>query len=186
MDLVAQYGPLAVFVGTFLEGETLVLVAGFLAHQGVLDPVAVAVAAFAGSVAGDQMWFFLGRRHADHPLVRRLRRQPVFDRVLAAVEDHPRKFILSFRFLYGLRAISPVALGLTRVKLRTFAPLNALSAAIWAAAFTAIGYFSGQAIEAMWGHVQAVEHRLLIVALVAVAAFLIGQAIARRRHKRSS
>lgn len=186
MDLVAQYGPVAVFLGTFLEGETIVLVAGFLAHQGILDPLMVGAAAVAGSFCGDQLWFFLGRRHADHPLVRRLTRQPVFEKALAAIEDHPRKFILSFRFIYGVRTVSPVALGLTKVKARTFLALNAVAAAVWAAVFTAIGYFFGQAVESVWGHVQAVEHRLLIIGLAALAALLVGQAILRYRRRHTS
>lgn len=138
--LVTQYGPLAVLAGTFFEGETIVLVAGFLAHQAVLNPVTVGLCAFAGAVLGDQLWFYLGRRHAGHALVRRLTRQAVFEKALGAIERHPRKFILSYRFIYGLRTVSPVALGLSNVPAGLFLILNVAAAAVWAAAFTALGY----------------------------------------------
>ena len=180
--LVTQYGPLAVLAGTFFEGETIVLVAGFLAHQAVLNPVTVGLCAFAGAVLGDQLWFYLGRRHAGHALVRRLPRQAVFEKALGAIERHPRKFILSYRFIYGLRTVSPVALGLSDVPAGLFLILNVAAAAVWAAAFTALGYFCGQAVETLWGDIQAAEHRLFVALLVAGAGFVVFQAIRRRRR----
>ncbi|MDD2409055.1 MAG: hypothetical protein PHF02_09530, partial [Tepidiphilus sp.] len=61
--LVSQYGYLAVFVGCFLEGETILLLASYAARRGYLDPWLVwAVAAFAGTL-GDLFFFWLGRRH---------------------------------------------------------------------------------------------------------------------------
>ncbi|MCP5366147.1 MAG: VTT domain-containing protein [Hyphomicrobiales bacterium] len=182
--LVATYGYAAVFAGTFLEGETIVVVAGFLAHQGLLDPAGAALAAFLGSFLGDQLWFFLGRRHAANRLVRRVVERPLFGRVLAAIAEHPRKFILSFRFLYGLRTISPVALGLSPVPARLFAALNAVAAAVWAVAFTAAGYLFGKAVETVLGDIQAIEHKLLLALAAALAAFLafrLARAVWRRR-----
>ena len=35
--LIASYGYYALFVGTFLEGETVLIAAGFAAHRGILD-----------------------------------------------------------------------------------------------------------------------------------------------------
>lgn len=35
--LIASYGCYALFVGTFLEGETVLIAAGFAAHRGILD-----------------------------------------------------------------------------------------------------------------------------------------------------
>lgn len=180
---VTEYGPLVVLAGTFFEGETIVLVAGFLAHQELFDPFIVGLCAFAGAVLGDQLWFYLGRRHADHALVRRLTRQALFEKALGAIERHPRKFILSYRFIYGLRTVSPVALGLSGVPAGLFLMLNVIAAAVWAAVFTALGYFFGQAIEAVWGDIQAVEHKLFLAGLGAIAAFLLIQVIRKLRRR---
>ena len=58
---VISYGYLAVFLGTLLEGETILLSAGFAANRGLLYwPLVVAVA-FAGATLGDQIAFLLGR-----------------------------------------------------------------------------------------------------------------------------
>ncbi|MFZ4859832.1 MAG: DedA family protein, partial [Desulfuromonadaceae bacterium] len=55
------HGYWVLFVGTFLEGEAILLLAGFLAFQGYLDILGVISTAWAGSFLGDQAYFYLGR-----------------------------------------------------------------------------------------------------------------------------
>ncbi|MFN2964422.1 DedA family protein, partial [Escherichia coli] len=45
------------------EGETILVLAGFLAFRGYMQLDTVILTAFLGSYAGDQLWYFLGRRH---------------------------------------------------------------------------------------------------------------------------
>ena len=170
-ELIRLYGAAVVFAGTFLEGETIVVLAGFLAHQGIVDPYLVAGSAFAGSFLGDQLWFYLGRRHAAHPLVTRITGRPLFARVMNRIAEHQTIFILSFRFIYGIRTVSPVALGLSRVTARQFLLLNAIAAAVWAVAFTLLGYLFGKAVETYLGSIKAIEHKLLLGAACALALY---------------
>lgn len=182
-QLIAHYGPIAIFAGTFLEGETIVVVAGFLSHQDVINPAMVAASAFFGSFLGDQLWFFLGRRHAAHPLVTRFTGTPRFEKVITAIEDHPKKFILTFRFIYGIRTISPVAIGLTDIPARAFLILNAIAAAVWAVAFTALGYLSGHAVEAILGDIKALEHKVFVAIGILVVVFGLYQIAWRVRSR---
>ena len=114
-EFIANYGLWAVLGGTLLEGESVVVFAGFLAHQHLLRLPGVMLCAFAGSLIADQALFYLGRRWRDHRLVLRLRAKPAFTKALAAVDRHPDGFILSLRFLYGLRTVGPIALGVSNV-----------------------------------------------------------------------
>ncbi len=109
--LIAQYGLAAIFVGAGLEGETSVVTGGLLAHEGLLSLGGTALAAVVGSFAADQLFFFAGRRYRDTARVRRIRAKPAFAKALDTLDRHPTVFILSFRFLYGLRTISPIAIG---------------------------------------------------------------------------
>jgi len=174
-QLVTSYGIVAVFVGTFLEGETIVVIAGFLAHQSILNPYAVAFSAFGGSFFGDQLWFYIGRRHSRHRYVTRITKRPVFDKVLSAITDHPKKFILTFRFIYGIRTISPVAVGLSKVPASEFLVLNAIAAAIWAAAVTALGFLFGQVAQTFLGDLKAIEYKILGAIGGAVVLFILYQ-----------
>jgi len=180
-DLIATYGPAIVLVGTFLEGETIVVIAGFLSHQGVINPLVVALSAFTGSFLGDQLWFFLARRHANHRYIIAISRRPVFEKVKSAIEDHPKKFILSFRFIYGIRTVSPVAIGLTRINAGEFLLLNAIAAAIWAIAFTALGFLFGTAAETLLGEIQAIEKKVLIALAVGLLMVAVYYFVRRRR-----
>src|SRR5438045_4433799 len=138
--LIAQHGawfyPIA-FVSTFLEGETVILCAGFAAAQGLLDPYLLLGAAWLGSFAGDQCYFWLGRNFGNRLLDRFPRWRPGVGRALHWLERYNTGFILSFRFIYGVRNFSSFALGLSAIDWRRFLKLNLLAAGLWAARFVA-------------------------------------------------
>jgi membrane protein DedA with SNARE-associated domain len=170
-----QYGLIMVFVGSFFEGEAVVIAASFLAYQGILDPVGVAAASFAGSFTSDQVLFYVGRRYSGSRYVQRATEKRAFATALRLIEAHPVKFIMTFRFLYGLRIVSPIAVGFSNLSSRTYLVLNFISAVIWAVLFTALGYGFGRTIEGIWGTLREYETRVLIALaiLIVVTALTI-------------
>lgn len=181
-QFITDYGLWAVLGGTFLEGESVVVFAGFLAHQHLLHLPYVMACAFAGSFAADQLLFYLGRRYRDHRYVRRIREKPAFERALALVDRYPHGFILSLRFLYGLRTVGPVALGMSSVPAMRFLILNAIAAVIWAVCFSLLGYAFGQTIESLLGRLHGVETKLAVAAGIGLVIGLAYHLIARRRR----
>jgi membrane protein DedA with SNARE-associated domain len=163
--LVERYGYTAILVGTFFEGETILVVAGIAAHQGLLQLPWVMVYAFAGSLTGDQLWFLLGRLQGRGMIDRRPKWQRRLQRVHDLLERHRVWFILVFRFLYGLRSVAPFVIGTSRVPVWQFVLLNVLGAVIWAAGLGTLSYYFGAAIEAGLHHFQYLE----IAALIALA-----------------
>ena len=178
-QLIAHYGVLVVLFGAAVGGETLVLLGGFLAHQGVIDVRAVAIAAFVGSFAADQAWFWAARHFSTSPFIERQRKRSVFAAALRQVEAHPIAFILGFRFVYGFRTISPMAIGISQVPSRQFLVLNLIAAAVWAVAITAIGWVFGQTAELFLGRLGGVERKLIVGILFAGAVSAIIYLIAR-------
>lgn len=146
--LIGTYGYAAIVAGTLLEGELVVLVAGFLAHQGYLAPGGVVLSAFAGTLCADQFAYFVGRSRAAAAFFRRRRWNGAAERVFDLLRRRRIPLILGFRFLYGLRTVTPFAIGASGVRPREFAPLNAAGAAVWSAALTALGYTLGGAAAA--------------------------------------
>lgn len=171
--LIQQYGYFAIVVGTFLEGETVLLLGGFAAHRGYLDLPLVMAAAFAGSVVGDQIYFAIGRRRGMAFLDSRPAWRPRVTRVLDLVHRHQTAMILGFRFLYGIRTVAPFALGASGVSLARFTALNALSAALWAIAGGALGYLLGNALQAVIGDLERYEPIVFAaIVLAGVTAWL--------------
>lgn len=160
--LVERFGLIALFIGAGVEGEATVITGGVLAHKQLLPLYGAALAASAGSFTADQLLFWIGRRQRDRQWVRRLAARPGFARALAALERHPAGFILAFRFLVGLRTISPLAIGTSQVRTTRFLALNALAAALWGPLFTGIGYLFGTALAEVFDRLRPLEHGLLV------------------------
>ena len=152
-----EFGYLALFLGTFFEGETILVLAGFLAFRGYMDINLVIVVAFLGSYAGDQLWYFLGRKHGRKLLARKPRWQLMGDRALEHIRKHPDIWVLSFRFVYGLRTVMPVAIGLSGYPPRRYLLLNGLGAAVWATALGLAAYHFGSILERLLGNVKKYE-----------------------------
>ena len=101
-------------------------------------------------------------------------------RVSALLERRPAAFVLGFRFLYGLRVISPFAIGLTSFPARTFLVLNATGAALWAVLFGVAGYLFGAALEAAIGRAERYEAVAFGALALAGAAIWLIRRIYRR------
>ena len=127
-----DYGYLALFIGTFFEGETILVLAGFLASRGYLDINLVMLTAASGGYCGDQLWYFLGRRKGRQVLARKPHWEALGDKALNHLRRYPDIWVLGFRFVYGLRTVMPVAIGISGYPPLRFLLLNAISAAIWA------------------------------------------------------
>lgn len=164
---IQQFGYLALLVGTFLEGETILVLAGFAAHRGYLNLSGVILAAVIGTLFGEQLFFYLGWKHSDYLLQRRPDWKPRLARVQNLIRDYQIPIMLGFRFLYGLRTITPFTLGASKVPLRLFIPLNLAGALIWALAIGTAGYLFGQTLEVFLGDIKRYE-RWAFAALVGV------------------
>ena len=173
--LLNHYGYLAVLAGTFLEGETVLLVAGALAREGYMSLFWVGLSAFMGGLGSDQLMFALGRRYGPAFLAKRPRLRRAAERLAPFLRRHDAAFILGVRFAYGLRGVAPMLAGIQGVSPRRFLALNALGALIWAVIFSLAGYFMGAALEMAFGRLDANHPFALIgAALIAVAGAVLG------------
>jgi membrane protein DedA with SNARE-associated domain len=163
--LIADYGYVALFVGALLEGETLLILAGFAAHQGYLQLHWVIVIALLGGFLGDQIYFWLGRRHGAWVLSHFPLLAPLFERTYLLIERYHEVLIVGIRFLYGLRTIGPMAFGMSAVLAWRFMLFNALGAVIWAVSIGGAGYLFGQILELWLNDLKRVEEMLLVAIL---------------------
>jgi len=168
-SLLQDFGYLAVFVGTFLEGEAILVAAGFFAARRYLDPVAVGAVAFAGAYLGHLFWFWLGRAHGVRLLDRFPRLKRHFGKGVRVFERYGAAAIILTQWLYGLRITCAVIIGMSRISLLKFLVYQAVSVAVWVAIVTAAGYYFGRAIESVLGRVEHIEkYGLIIIAAIAI------------------
>jgi len=179
-ELVYHYGYLAIFIGTFLEGETILALGGFAAHQGLLQLHLVMLSAFCGSLLGDQLFFFIGRIYGNRILKKWpswVAKKNRFDRFFKKYETPS---ILIFRFLYGLRNIAPFAIGMSSVSTPKFVLLNVMGAFIWAIGLGYLGYVFGDGIELF---MDTVKHFQLFV-FIGIALLLLAYSLWRTFRNR--
>jgi membrane protein DedA with SNARE-associated domain len=171
-QLIAQHGGyfyLIAFIWTYLEGETFVLFAAFAAAQGILNPVLLLAATWFGSFAGDQTYFWIGRCFGLRLLHRFPRWRNGVESALHWLERYNTGFILTFRFIYGIRNFSSFAMGLSAVHWKRFLTLNFLAAGLWAASFVLLGYFLGHAFRAVLGHLVRSFSLLMLGAFIVIS-----------------
>jgi len=173
-QFVTNYGYISVLIGTFLEGETILIIAGFLAHRGYLDLFYVIAAAFVGTLAGDQFYFYIGRVKGKQFIENRPAWQTRIKRVNSILDKHQTLLILGFRFIYGIRTVVPFVLGSSGISPVRFLILNAFGALAWAVAVGVLGYYFGYAVEAVLGNIKRYEEWIIItVVLVSLTVWLM-------------
>ena len=155
--LIDSYGYAAVFIGSFLEGETILALAGLAAYRGYLDLAIVIVLATIAGFLGDQFYFFLGRYHGHKVLARYPRMQLRAQRFDAMLSRWHAPVIIGIRFMYGFRIVGPILLGMGRVPVWKFMLYNFIGAALWAPLVAGIGYTFGSVVKSALGHLKRYE-----------------------------
>jgi len=164
-----SHGYWILFAGTFLEGETILIMAGFLAFQGYLNVGGVILTSWAGSFLGDQCYFYLGRVKGRsllrrfHPIARKFRAG------LRLIEKYGSFVTFITRYTYGFRIVLPIILGVTGLAPRTFLWINLLSALSWAVVFSLAGYLFGKSASLVLDDVGKYEQYLML----ALAGFVM-------------
>lgn len=185
-SLITGWGPPAVFLGAFLEGETAATLGGMMAHRagpgGLSGPFGMGGMAAAGAFLADQMWFLTARHLPDRGAMARLRAKARASRLAAGLERRRHVAAFLFRFLPGARIVGPVLLAQTGIGWPAFAAANALAVAIWATVFTALGYHFGLAAEAALGRLAA-HHWLILAGLAGVAGLALHRHLRRRGQR---
>ena len=181
-ELIKNYGYLAILIGTFLEGETILILGGFAAHMGFLELPWVIASAIAGSFSGDQLYFYIGRHYGPKIIAKRLSWQVGAQKVYKHLHRHQNLLILSFRFFYGLRNVTPFAVGAAHISRVRFFSLNLIGAIVWAFAFAYAGYLFGEAFRLLLDDFKRYEMYVLLgLVLIGLMIWLI--TLLRRRRR---
>lgn len=179
-QVIAEHGYWALFVGTFLEGETFFILAGIAARKGLLNPYYVGLIALLGGFLGDQLFFALGRWRGAEVFTwsSSIARRAVDARRL--IRRHAVILILLSRFLYGLRIIIPLACGMAGIPAWRFVLLNFISALAWCLVFGGLGYLFGGLIFDRLDVLKGLQVVAVLVVVVLAASYLIMKMVKRR------
>jgi membrane protein DedA with SNARE-associated domain len=170
-SIIISFGYPVIFAGTFLEGETILILGGFAARRGFMDLHWVILFAFLGTLFGDQLYYYLGRIKGMAFLEHRPHWKSRTERVFKLLREHQIALLLGFRFLYGIRTVTPFLIGTIGISPLRFLILNIISAGIWAIVIGSAGYLFGQAVEML---IKEIEHyELFVFGAILLAGIII-------------
>jgi membrane protein DedA with SNARE-associated domain len=183
---IAQYGYIAIAVGTFLEGETTVLLGGIFSKLGYMKIERVMLWAFAGTLAGDCTFFLLGKLLKRNIIERYafLRSKvPLANRIMRRYGNH---IIFFVRFFVGVRGIILSLLGCTDIRKRTFLLYSTLSSLLWSILVGLIGYSFGNVVYIFVEDIKRYEKFIVPSVLAAVlVVIMVYRHIMKKREEKS-
>ncbi|PAF41354.1 DedA family protein [Helicobacter sp. 11S03491-1] len=163
---VADWGYLILFFWSILEGELGLIFAGIAAHTGHMNVFLAIFVAGLGGFVGDQIYFYIGRFNKGYiqKHLKKQRRKLALAHLL--LQKHGWPIIFIQRYMYGMRTIIPISIGLTRYSALKFALINLISAWVWAGVTILLAWFLGEEIL----HILSwLKHHPYIFVILAIA-----------------
>ncbi|MEU3692550.1 DedA family protein [Streptomyces narbonensis] len=176
-----------------LPSEVILPLTGFAAGQGVISLASALFWTTLGSVAGAVALYWIGAlfgRRRMHALWARLPLVKVSD--LERTEEwfarHGTKAVLLGRMVPIFRSLISVPAGVERMPLPVFLLLTTVGSLVWNSVLVMAGYWLGDRWDLVEGYVGVLSKAVLVLALVAVAAYLAVRLRGRGRaqHRRTS
>lgn len=183
-ELSLSYGPLFYLITFFwalIEGETFLIFAGLLASQGIMELKYLIPAAALGTTCGDFCFFMLGRRFGLKLVDKSDKLRRGKDKVTGWLERHDVGFILAYRFIYGLRNVSAIIIGMSKISWQRYGFLNFIASWVWAISFAGLGYLFGDIFGDEDPIVAITVGVLLLIALFTGVRFFHGRHVAKKK-----
>ena len=192
--LLLAHGYLVIFLGAALDnfglpssGDIVLFAGGFFANNGQAALPLVMLCGFLGALVSDNSVYWIGRI-GGRPLISRILKirllhflinEKSLEKVERYFESHGGKTVFVGRFGPGLRSMTPLFAGVTRMKYYRFIPYNVAAGLVWAVAYSLVGYVFGQ----YWGELLAVA-RSFGYTIVALVALVVISLVLRRRYRK--
>ena len=178
---VWSYPLLTVLV--ILEGRIVTLLAAVAASLGYMRLPLVMICAIAGGIVADGLWYLLGYKYGNGPILRFGRwlglRRHHLEQLQWEMQEHGPRLLFAAKAFSVLVIPVLVAAGMARVPFRRWFPIVLLGELIWAPALAVIAF---QATEV----VRSVELGLHYLPLAGGLALLVLMLLAARRLKAGS
>lgn len=171
-NYVADWGYLILFIWSIFEGELGLIFAGIAAHTGHMNVILAVFVAGLGGFVGDQIYFYIGRFNKGYIQrhLKKQRRKLALAHLLLQKYGWPIIFIQ--RYMYGMRTIIPISIGLTRYSAFKFAIINLISAWIWAGITIVLAWFFGEQILHLLGKLKNHPYIFIVLAVLFLVAVI--------------
>jgi membrane-associated protein len=192
--LLLAHGYIVIFIGAALDnfglpasGDVVLFAGGWFANLGRVALPLVMLSGFAGALVSDNAVYWIGRI-GGRPLISRVLKmrflhflinEGTLEKVERSFEAHGGKMVFVGRFGPGLRSMTPLFAGVSRMKYYKFLPYNLSAAAVWAVAYTLVGYVFGSYWSELLAVAKSFGYGIVALFILVLAAFLIRRLLNR-------
>jgi membrane protein DedA with SNARE-associated domain len=166
-----KYGYLVLFIAAAVEGDASLLTATFLAHRGYFSLAGVIATAAGATCCANQVYYWLGRRHARSALDR-LHSHRFFGWLRKSLAQHSPMLLFVSRFLYGLRIAIPLGCGAVGMRPVIFLGLDIAGSLLWSCVIGLAGWAIGHSLEVALKDLRGNEGLIAVVMLAVVLLIL--------------
>jgi len=146
INSLSTYGYIILFLYSLGGGMVAIIAAGILSYGGKMDLNTSIAVAFVANAMGDSLLFYMSKYNKAQmmPYIKGHRRKLALSHIL--MKKYGDKIIFFQKFVYGIKTLIPIAIGLTKYPAVKFNVLNVISSAIWAMTLGSLSYYSGEAL----------------------------------------
>ncbi|RAZ45263.1 DedA family protein [Campylobacter hyointestinalis] len=147
LNSLSTYGYIILFFYSLGGGMVAIIAAGLLSYIGKLDLwVCISIAAIANFI-GDMILFYLGRYNKSSilPYFKSHKRKLALAQIL--FKRYGDKIIFIKKYIYGLKTLVPIAIGITKYSINKFIVINAICSVVWAVSLGILSYKAGDFLQ---------------------------------------
>ena len=150
-EYLTTYGYWFLFLYSLGGGFIGLVVASVFAYEGSLNIELVILVAFVSNFLGDNLLVYMAKyqRKDFQVYLQKHTRKIAVCRLWIRKYEYTIMFFQ--KYIYGIKTVIPIAIGLSNYNLKKFIVLNFFASAIWAIALGYIGYYSSSYILHFFG-----------------------------------
>jgi len=145
-ELYQACGLLASFIGTFVEGEVLLLTSVISAKMGMFNYYWGLIAAFFGAYVKDWLKFIVVKKQGNKLLDKKPKLKQKIDKSSVWFDKRPFFILSVYRLMYGMGTIIILMSGIKNISYLRFGIHSAISIALWIIVFGGFGWFCAEAM----------------------------------------
>ncbi|CZE48584.1 DedA family protein [Campylobacter geochelonis] len=183
---LSTYGYLILFFYTLGGGMVAIIAAGVLSFAGKMDLTLCILIAAVSNTLGDTFLFYISRYSKKEfaPYLKKQRRNLALAQIL--FKKHGDKIILIKKYIYGLKTLVPVAIGLTKYSFTKFSIINVISSIIWAVSLGLLSYYAGDFLMRVFEFIKIYPWVMPIIIVILLGVIVIYFKKATKKSKKAS
>jgi membrane protein DedA with SNARE-associated domain len=170
-ELIRDWGYIILFLYSFGGGFVALVVAGILSFSGELNIIISILVAGTSNFLGDQFLFTLARKnkHQAKQMMQKHRRKIAISHLL--MRKYGTWVIFIQKYIYGIKTLIPLAMGLTKYDYKKFIFFNILATVLWSCIVGLAAYMLGEVIYTYIDEIKSYAPYIIGVIILGTAYF---------------